>query len=145
MKVKDFQKKLAQFSPNAEVVIGCLYDDGCIQHEQEGFAVHKNNDLCIADSGYQPEIIKKDILRKKLTELISELESLEATMKLRIQTHEDELKNATDKAGSDEERGLIFIFTPRPDISFLEKDIFSIKERIKKIKKTLSKKIVVLF
>lgn len=145
MKVKDLQKKLAQFIPNAEVVIGCLYDDGRIQHEQKGFAVHKNNDLCIKDSCYQPEIIKKDILRIKLIELTSELEALEAKMELRIQTHQDELKNAMDKAGSDEERGLIFIFTPRPDISFLEKDIFSIKERIKKIKKTLSKKIVVLF
>ena len=130
MKVKDLQKKLAQFSPNAEVVIGCLYDDGRIQHEQESFAVHKNNDLCIEDSCSQPEIIKKDILRKKLIELTSEL------------------KNAMDeanRANSDEERRIILLFTPRHDLPFLEKDILSIKERIKEIKQTLSKKIVVLF
>ena len=145
MKVKDLQKKLAQFSPNAEVVTGCLYDNGRIQHEQKGFAVHKNNDLCIEDSCYQPEIIKKDILRKKLIELTSELESLESKIKLITETHEDKLKNAMDKGNSDTEKGLIFLFTPRPDISFLEKDILSIKKRIKKIKETLSKKIVVLF
>ena len=145
MKVKDLQKKLAQFSPNAEVVMGCLYDDGRIQHEEKGFAVHKNNDLCIEDSCCQPEIIKKDILRIRLIELTSGLESLETTMKLRIQTHEDKLKNAMDKANSDTEKGLIFLFTPSPNISFLEKDILSIKKRINKIKEILSTKIVVLF
>ena len=144
-KVKDLQKKLAQFSPNAKVVMGCLYDDGCIQSEQKSFAVHKNNDLFIEDDCLPYNIIKKDILRKELIELTSKLKSLELEIKLRTETNKTELKNDMKKANSDEERNLILFCTPRLDISYLEKDIFSVKKRIEKIKKTLSKKIVVLF